>query len=164
MSTRRGRRGPGRNEPCGCGSGRKSKRCCRAGGGARGEEGQAPDLPWTMGGWAPLLPPGALDPSESGHPPPLAELGIDAGAELRVFEVVEVVDGLGYRVAEVGEGPAGIRWVQDPDGSWVAARGTLFAGRFADDTSIRMPDHPDCPLCQAERDRRMTEATRTRAM
>lgn len=117
-----------------------------------------------MGGSEPLLAPIAIDLAEVDHPPPFADVDGDPLAELRVFEVVEVVEGLGYRVAEIGGGPEGVRWVQDPEGSWIAAPGTMFAGRFGDDDSIRMPGHPDCPLCEAERERRMAEATRTRAM
>jgi hypothetical protein len=100
-----------------------------------------------------------------GHPPSLAEAGIDPAAELRAFEVLEVEPGLGYRVAELGDGAVvPVRWVADPEGSWVATPGDMFAGRFADDAAIRMPGHPQCPMCQAEKARRMAALAKTRAM
>jgi hypothetical protein len=118
----------GRNDPCTCGSGRKVKRCC---GGQRRS---------------------TLD-----HPPALGDHEPDSKVELRAFEVIEVQEGLGYRVMELGDEPSRPQWVADAEGSWSAAPGTLFAGRFADDAAIRLPGHPDCPLCQAERARRMSE-------
>lgn len=166
---------PGRNDPCPCGSRRKTKRCC-------GRKRAAPtgldpgELPWTMGGSGGLGPwevvdelsgfatPVSIDVSVVEHPPPLADAEHLLGAELRVFEVVEVIDGLGYRVVEIEDSPGEPIWVEDVEGSWIAAPGTLFAGRFRNDTSICMPEHADCPLCQAERDRRKRRALEARGM
>ncbi|HVS13168.1 MAG TPA: SEC-C metal-binding domain-containing protein [Thermoanaerobaculia bacterium] len=126
----------GRNSRCPCGSGRKVKRCCRTSVEVRALE----------------------------HPPVLAERGIDPTAGLRAFEVLAVEPGLGYRVAELGDDAVtAVRWIADEEGSWVATPGDMFAGRFAGDAAIRMPGHPDCPLCRAERARRMAAVARARA-
>ncbi len=88
----------------------------------------------------------------------LVGLETDTSLALRVFEVLEVEDGVGYRVMELAEGDPRSLWIVDPDGSWVAEPGATFAARFADDAAIRMPPHVGCPLCEAERARRQAAA------